>query len=98
MRLIEQRATDALGDVAQRGEGERGEEAVAGAPVPGRVREALLDLLDQRGLPAAGLTLDEHEATGARRCLGRVAEDGIDLGVALQERGVHAILQTSGAA
>ena len=82
---LEQRAADVVGDVAQGGEGEGREQAVARAPVPRGVGQPGLDLLEQRGLADPGLTLDQDEATGSGIRLGRVGEHGLDLAVTVHE-------------
>ncbi|UUZ58896.1 hypothetical protein LP418_22995 [Nocardioides sp. B-3] len=53
----EQVAAHVLGDVAQRGQGARRREAVAGPPEPGS-GQSLLELLEQGRLADPGLTLD----------------------------------------
>jgi hypothetical protein len=64
-----QLTAQAVGEVEQRPERARGEQAVARTPGPLRVGQLGLELLEQRRLADAGLTRDQHQPTltGARR-------------------------------
>ncbi len=74
---VEQGAADLAGDVVQRRERSRREQAVAGAPGPGGVAELVLELLDEGGLADAGLAGDQHQAPGtAARLVGVLAQRG----------------------
>ena len=85
-------AADLAGDVVQGRERARGEQAVAGAPDPGRVGQRVLELLDQRRLADAGLAGDQHEAARARASLGGVLEQRPELRLPLEQRHVWIVL------
>jgi hypothetical protein len=52
-------------DVEQRAERPRGQQAVAGPPQPAGILRVLLERLEERGLPHAGLPGHQHQAAAA---------------------------------
>ena len=70
---IQQFAAQLVGQVVQRPERARGEQAVAGAPGPAGIAQIALEPFEQRGLADARLPADDDQAPVAVPGLGRVA-------------------------
>ena len=69
---LQQLPAELIGDVEQRPERARGEQAIAGPPGPARIRQVTLQLLHQRRLADARLPGHQHQPPVALPCLPRV--------------------------
>jgi hypothetical protein len=88
---IQQLAAQLVGQVVQRPERARGEQAVAGSPGPAGIGQVALEPFEQRGLADARLPADDDQAPVAVPGLGRVAGQQGQRRLPLQQLHVHSV-------
>ena len=88
---IQQLAAQLVGQVVQRSERARGEQAVAGAPGPAGIGQVVLEPFEQRGLADARLPAEDDQAPVAVPGLGRVAGQQGQRRLPLQQFHVYSV-------